>query len=334
MPTGKISDLFYLKLLSPKIIFNLLRYVFLGRRPKAAHYPIFYVIDPSTVCRLRCADCGQGNGNSDFLSREFMSFDNFRVVFDKVKDYALIIELFNYGETFLNPEIGEILGYIKKSGIRCRVSSSLNFNLSTNLADSILNSSIVRLVCSIDGPTQESYQMYRKNGDLKLVLGNAKRLIQSKRSAGNPKIVYRMLAFEWNHKYIEDARRLAQDYGFDEFCVDPGTVISNGNTRMIWSIHDEKWKEVGGNWTTGGGAAGQKKRFCKRLFNSIVVGANGRNLVCCVNDKKTWEHKSLLVNSLDEVWNDKLYVNSRAITLGLGGDRTKTLPPCVTCNSL
>jgi MoaA/NifB/PqqE/SkfB family radical SAM enzyme len=66
----------------------------------------------------------------------------------------MIINLGNYGETFLNPDAASMIKAAHELGIRCRISTSLNFNLNEDKAREVVYSRMYRLTCSIGGPNQ------------------------------------------------------------------------------------------------------------------------------------------------------------------------------------
>jgi hypothetical protein len=70
---------------------------------------------------------------------------------------------------------------------------------------------------------------------------------------------------------------------------------------------------------------------CPSLFNSLVLGADGSNMVCCHSNRKAWEHASLLDRSLEEVWNSEPYVKTREYALGRTADRAEVFPQCEHC---
>lgn len=269
------------------------------------------------------------------LKKEFLGYDDYLTILNKIKDYALILDLYNYGESFLNPDIIKMICVATKAGLRTRISSNLNFNMNDNKAEDIVRSGLYRLTCSIDGPNQEVYSKYRKNGNLSIVLENAKKIIyyKNKLKLKTPLMVFRMLVFEWNHQYIGEAEALSRQIGFDVFYADAANYIVDGR-KASWSIKENKWKIGEPRHDGKGGAIKKNKTPCHWLFNTLVIGANGKNLVCCTNDRKAMEHMSLITNTLEEVWNSKEYIASRLFSMGLTQDRTNVLPICQDCRSL
>jgi len=62
-------------------------------------------IDASTVCQLRCPSCPtSSNANQPFLGRGFLKLNDFQKILDD-NPWISEVELSNFGEIFLNPEL-------------------------------------------------------------------------------------------------------------------------------------------------------------------------------------------------------------------------------------
>lgn len=64
-------------------------------------------LDVSTICQLRCAGCGFQRGGADNLERGFLTLENFKR-FCEMNPFIKEIEISNYGEPFLNPDLVDI----------------------------------------------------------------------------------------------------------------------------------------------------------------------------------------------------------------------------------
>ena len=61
------------------------------------------------------------------------------------------------------------------------LSTNLNINMTEEFTKDIVKSGLDRMTISIDGATQKTYEVYRKNGNIDLVFKNIKLLVQSKK---------------------------------------------------------------------------------------------------------------------------------------------------------
>ena len=99
MSLGSRYDMLHLGNLKPKKIWNFLKCIFLKKRKNLSYYPITYIIDPSTICNLKCPFCFQGKYDSEVhLKKELMSYNDFLNILGKIKNHALIIYLYNFSK--------------------------------------------------------------------------------------------------------------------------------------------------------------------------------------------------------------------------------------------
>ena len=113
--------------------------------------------------------------------------------------------------------------------------------LSTSLSvrrvkpDNRVESGLDFMVLSIDGATQPVYERFRRGGNLELVLGNIRKLVDAKRRLGRrtPVLSWNFLAFEHNLHEIRPAARWARKLVVDQFrVVNPFDVSWDGTE--IW----------------------------------------------------------------------------------------------------
>jgi len=245
MPLGSKWDYAYPANMRLSRLVNVLKNITVRNRGRLSYYPRRYMIEPSTVCNLKCRHCFHWRYDSQkHFTREHLRFENFTTILEKIRRYALLIELYNYGEPFLNRETPRMIAAATRAGIRTRISSNMSVPMSDEYARDIVRAGLHRLTCSLDGPSQEIYEKYRIGGNLSLALENAARVIRWKKklNASRPLVVFRMLVFEWNHHAVADARKLAEEYGFDAFCADPGSYTVDGS-KAVWDIAAGRWEK-------------------------------------------------------------------------------------------
>ena len=84
------------------------------KRVKMNSFPSAYGIDIGNFCNLKCPLCPTGTNCPD-RKKKFMFFEDYKNVFDKIKKYAFVVNLYNWGEPFLNKDILKIIEYTKKN---------------------------------------------------------------------------------------------------------------------------------------------------------------------------------------------------------------------------
>ncbi len=81
------------------------------RQPQlAGTLPPLLGIEATNVCNARCPLCPTGNGELQRV-KGMLCLEHFQQVIDEVKAHVVMINLFNYGESFLNPDIFAMIRY-------------------------------------------------------------------------------------------------------------------------------------------------------------------------------------------------------------------------------
>lgn len=136
----------------------------------------YYFIDIFGGCNLHCPSCPTGN-RSHAQQRRRMSFADFQKVLEKIRAQhpgeKIFIDLYNWGEPFLHPELPQIIRLTKEFGYGVGLSSNLNHD--NHLYEAIAaNPDYLRV--SLSGSRNGTYQLTHCGGDIEKVLGNLQRL--------------------------------------------------------------------------------------------------------------------------------------------------------------
>ncbi len=90
--------------------------------------PRDYSLDVSGSCNLRCISCPRASGKKS-PGAGVMSLEDFRQVIDKLRredPFVGNIQLYQWGEPFLNKKLPEMICYAREKGIYSAISSNLN----------------------------------------------------------------------------------------------------------------------------------------------------------------------------------------------------------------
>jgi hypothetical protein len=123
------------------------------------------------------------------------------------------IELSNYGEIFLNPELIEILEFAHRRGVALTADNGTNLNtVRPEVLEGLVKYGFRRLSCSIDGATAETYSKYRVGGDFHAVLENLRTINAWKREYRSPYpfLSWQFVVFSHNRHEVQAAKGLAE----------------------------------------------------------------------------------------------------------------------------
>jgi radical SAM protein with 4Fe4S-binding SPASM domain len=267
--------------------------------------PNTLIIETGAVCPLHCPFCPQSRDDFD-LTRELLTFDNFKKIIDYFENFVDTVLLFNWGEPLLNPDLSEMIVYASERKIRTVVHSNLNF-LTEELAEKLIKSGLSELVSSIDGVSEESYQAYRRGGSFNIAINNLKLLLHKRKQLGMgmPNIIWKFLVFKQNEHEIEKARRIAQQIEVPidfKFAVAPGefepTLEKYSNSDFI----NKFIRDYG--------------LPCEQLWRAPVICPDGSVLPCCMVSHKKYIVGNLFEQDFKSIWNNEKYQLIRKIVTG------------------
>ena len=183
------------------------------KSPKIWGKPLALSIEPTTACNLGCPECPSGlkqftrpTGN--------MKADLNRKIIDELGANLAYINFYFQGEPFINKNIFDLIKYANDNGIYTATSTNAHF-LTPESCKEVIASGLKRLIVSIDGTTQETYEQYRREGSLAKVLEGTRNMIAAKKESGSefPHVIFQYLVVKPNEHQVEDAKKLATEMG-------------------------------------------------------------------------------------------------------------------------
>src|SRR5687768_10469680 len=170
--------------------------------------PISIAFEPTTSCNLRCPECPSGLRS---FTRPTGMLDSglFRDVIDQLAPTLNYLTFYFQGEPFLHPEFLEMVRYGSSKGIYTATSTNAHF-LKSDQAKATVQSSLDRLIISIDGTTQDTYQSYRVGGSLEKVIEGTQHVVywKKKLKSKTPHIVFQFLVVKPNEHQVPEIYRL------------------------------------------------------------------------------------------------------------------------------
>ncbi len=308
--------------------------------------PFFLCLDPSNACQLRCPGCVHSpsvipavNWNNSLLDEK-----SFKAFVDYYGPASFGMYLYNYGEPFLNKHTYSMIKYAKKFGSRIAISSNLSIPID---AEALVESDLDGIICSIDGATQEIYELYRRGGKLKVVEENLSAIKQAKEKLKKktPVVTWQFLTFEHNYHEVELAHKKAEQLGVDLFLVgspfsvqwdDPSIKEIKSEEAGWYSLTSYdyeyfinhlnqafdntdnqfnkvalcKFEERLSNYLNNPDEK-KCKPYCKWQYTTIVLDACGRILPCCTMPKMNSEEHDIMgtlnVDNTGSEWNFPKY---------------------------
>ena len=281
---------------------------------KVGGLPFEWEIDTTNICQLQCPLCHTGLGTVN-RDKGFMHFDTYARVVDQIEDSCVWLSLYSWGEPFLNPQIDRFIAYAHEKRIATLVSSNLNKPLTPEMAERLVRSGLDVLIISMDGITQDVYQVYRVNGHLDRVLDNIRLLVQKRAELGSatPVLEWQFIVMRHNEHQVEDARRMAGELGIDQF-----------TPKRVDFPHGEDDLDLARRWLPAAELEARmadpfRKPYseegtrCLRLWRSGVVNWDGGYAPCCYLTDAADDFGDASRQPVKEIWNNEQYQEARSL---------------------
>jgi MoaA/NifB/PqqE/SkfB family radical SAM enzyme len=279
-------------------------------------------LEASSMCQLKCPICSTGNGNNrnGVVGWGFLKFADFKKFIDDNPEIRNI-ELSNWGEIFLNPELRQIIEYSYLKQISLRAGNGVNLNtINEDLIESLVKFCFKHLTVSIDGASNETYKIYRVNGDYSKVISNIRKInhYKLKYNSEYPKLCWQFVIFGHNENEIAKARQMAK------------MLNMNFKLKLNWDssyspIKDRDYvrRESGLEFSTREEYKQKNKReyklSCTQLWTSPQINWDGKLLGCCVN--KYSDFGNVFEKEFKECIKNEKYSYAKKMLLGLKGRR-------------
>lgn len=275
-----------------------------------AGLPISMAIEPTTACNLRCPECPSGLRSFTRPTGK-LDIDLFVRIMKEVSDYLIYLTFYFQGEPYLNPQFLEMVKIANKHKVYTTTSTNAHF-LDEENARTTVESGLNRLIISIDGASQETYESYRKEGDLSKVLEGTKNVLKwrKKLKSKSPQIVWQFLVVKPNEQEIPKIKQLAKEYGIDKVAFKTAQIYDyeNGND-LIPTINKYSRYRPNGNGTYS--IKNQLENKCWKMWQSCVITWDGQVIPCCFDKDASHSMGNVAEKNFDEIWFSNSYQNFR-----------------------
>jgi MoaA/NifB/PqqE/SkfB family radical SAM enzyme len=281
-------------------------YIKLRKIPK---FPLYLLIEPTSVCNLRCSMCFQVDksfsSNKDFMGR--MDFNMFtRIVDEAATKGTKAITLASRGEPTLHRQFGEMLEYCRGKFYEIKINTNAIL-LNTELSHKILKSDIGMVAFSVDAYDNEGYERIR----------NSKKF---------PQVVENIMNFHSiREKYYPESNIITRAHGVQ--------VEDDFDRKAFFSFWENITNEVTltdsvMRWDTYNNDKHNKTSPCSTALDRMYIWHDGICNPCDADYKSYLKVGDFKGNTIEEIWNGKVFNHFR--DMHFSGKRS-CLNPCDKC---
>lgn len=289
--------------------------------------PVFASIEPTTSCNLRCPECPSGlrqfSRATGMLEPTFFA----KGIMELGKQLHSLTFYFQ-GEPYLNPAFTDMVKKANSENIFTITSTNAHY-LSASNAEKTILSGLDKLIISIDGIDQQSYERYRVGGDLAKVLEGTKEILKQKKrlKSRHPHVVWQFVVFKHNEHQVPLVKKLGKELGVDQVQIKTAQVydFENGSDLIPESGNFARYKK---NETGRFELKNKLLNQCWRMWQSCVITWDGKVVPCCFDKDAKHAMGELTNTSFKEIWKSKAYQNFRASVL----ISRKEIDICANCS--
>ena len=303
-------------------------------------HPTHLMIEPSTLCNLRCSLCPITTG----LDRPqgLMEMDLFKKILDDVGPWAFTLQLWDWGEPFVNPRIFDMIAYAKAKGVKVISSSNGHLLAKPDMAERLVRSGIDTIIFAIDGVTQKTYEQYRQEGQLETALEGIRKVVAAKKALDSPTptVNFRFIVMAQNEHEIPLVRALAPTLGVDVLTFktlnpnaqDPYRDLSSaaenpGGAFIPQQVRYRRFKP-GRQGEEQSDKVRRRRNPCKHLWNSPCFHWNGNVSPCTYDPRDRRVLGDAAKDTFGNIWSGENYRQTRQAFR----EDWNRLPGCSTCS--
>lgn len=269
--------------------------------------PAFISIEPTNICNLQCPECPTGN-KSSIVEKGQMQLELCKKILPQIKKHTLFANLYFQGEPFINKETIAIIQEAKKANIITSISSNAHFITKEN-ANEIVTSGLTKLIISLDGYDQESYEKYRRNGSFQKVLDGMQAIQEAKQKNNSnlPLIELQCLLFKHTENNKDKIQELGKQYGADIIQFKTAQFYDESNIDMLPSEKNSRYEVKEGHIEI----KKDLQNRCWKMWCSCIIAWNGNVLPCCFDKNHSFTFGNITTVKFNEIWHSAKYYSFR-----------------------
>lgn len=306
----------YVSKLTPLRLWNMVQLVTsyygskLSGKPIHSGMPTSISLEPTTSCNLRCPECPSGLRNftrpTGMLEEEV-----YRKVIDELAPRLSYLIFYFQGEPYLNPRFLDQVAYAHNKKIYTATSTNAHY-LNEQVAKQTVESGLDRLIISIDGTTQETYEQYRVGGKLEKVIEGTKNVVRWKKElkSSTPHIIFQYLVVKPNEHQLEEVKQMAKDLGVNEVAFKTAQIYDyEDGSELIPTIEKySRYKQLSnGKWAI----KNKLVNHCWKMWHSCVITWDGKVVPCCFDKDAHYQLGEMESNSFKSIWKGQAYQQFR-----------------------
>ena len=272
--------------------------------------PVSIAIEPTTSCNLRCPECPSGLRNFT-RPTGMLDIDLYAKMLDELHHVLWYLTLYFQGEPYLHPQFFELIKLASERNIYTATSTNAHYLTSEN-ARKTVGSGLDRLIISIDGTTQETYESYRVGGKLDRVISGTKEIIKWKKILGKttPYVIFQFLVVKPNEHQVHEVKELAKSLAVDRVALKTAQIYDYQHGSPLIP-ENPKYSRY---YKNGDGTYHLKNQLlnqCWKMWHSCVMTWDGQVVPCCFDKDASHPMGDMKTDGFKDLWFGEKYTKFR-----------------------
>ncbi len=288
--------------------------------------PFTLFIEPTNRCNLACRECPVG---LKLLQRPqgLMDFSLYKTIIDQTSDHLWYLLLYFQGEPAIHPQLIQMIEYAYRRKIFTVISTNGTRLANKQFSNELAASHLGKVIISLDGASEQTYRIYRREGLFYRVVEGIKNLAEARQRLKKsfPQIVIQFLVMRHNEHEIETIRRLGKTLGVDDVILKSPQIYDFENAEDILPENPRfrRYKKVNGSYHLKGSYSG----YCRKLWIGSVITQDGTVVPCCFDKDADFPLGNLTKNSFSSIWHSSGYHQFRKKVI----KHRRHIPICQNC---
>lgn len=291
--------------------------------------PYFISVEPVNFCNLHCPECPVGNKSNHSPAHIFFDNERYQKLVDELSPKLIHIIFYFQGEPLLNSQLFDMVNYAHRARLFTSTSTNAQF-LTYSRARELVLSGLDKLIISVDGSTQETYETYRVGGKLEKALNGIRHVVALKKELKSvtPLVEVQFLVLKTNEHQMKEMKQLTKSLGADRLTFKTAQLydFEHGHKLMPTT---KKYSRYEQNKQGSYQLKAKQPNHCWRLWNGAVVNSNGNVLPCCFDKLSEFSFGNISEDSFISNWHNKKASGFRGKIL----QNRKQFEMCRNCTS-
>jgi len=267
--------------------------------------PSFISLEPANFCQLHCPECPVGQVSTKKTNSQFSDNSLCENLINELKSTLTHVIFYFQGEPLLNKNLPKLIKYAHAANIYTSTSTNAQL-LNAETAKALVESGLDKLIVSIDGVIQETYEKYRQGGSLQKTLEGVKQVVEWKKRLNSvtPFLEIQFLVLKTNEHEMAEMKKLSKKLGANKLSFKTAQLydFENGHALLTSKKKYARYeKRKDGKYHI----KSKQPNRCWRLWSGAIVNTNGDVLPCCFDKNPDFPFGNIGDKSFSECWHGK-----------------------------